>query len=443
MMRTDVLIVGGGVTGLSVARELNVDALLMERDAVVGGCLRTDSVGGYLIDRTGHLLHMRDPYVRQVMFEELSLEWLEFERKAEIHLLGRQVPYPVQYNLHALPQAERDRCVADYLAVAGDVPPFEGNFDGWSRTAYGEGLHELFFGPYNRKLYQTDLATMNAEWTKRFVPLPDRELVLSGASQPHANRMFGYNPTFHYPLYGGTGAIVEAMAAELKIGLEKNAELVAIDPIARVCEFGNGMRVGYEKLVSTIPLPRLIGLIHKVDRKVLELAEGLRHNSVFYFAFGFRTGNNPPDKHWVYVPEERFRLYRAGILSGYSPEIAPSGSTLVCAEIGCPGNLASQIDPAALRGQALGDLAAIGLVKPGWELEMEHNGAIDCAYVIFDEHRRKSLPVIQAYLEGLGIHSIGRYGGWDYGSMGDALIEGRDCAIRLHELLGQIPPKPA
>jgi hypothetical protein len=192
-------------------------------------------------------------------------------------------------------------------------------------------------------------------------------------------------------------------------------------------------------LVSTIPLPRLLHTIHGADPQILELADGLRHNSVFYFAFGFRVGHDIPDTHWIYVPEERYRIYRAGILSGYSPNVAPPGCILVCAEIGCPGDGAARVDPADLRSQALADLVAIGLVQPEWQLEMEHHGAIDCAYVIFDEHRRKALPAIQGWLQRHGIHSIGRYGAWDYGSMGDAVLDGHTCAERLNAWFGQPP----
>jgi protoporphyrinogen oxidase len=70
---------------------------------------------------------------------------------------------------------------------------------------------------------------------------------------------------------------------------------------------------------------------------------------------------------------------------------------------------------------------------------MEHHGAIDCAYVIFDEHRRKALPAIQGWLQRHGIHSIGRYGAWDYGSMGDAVLDGHACAEQLNAWFGQPP----
>src|SRR4051794_39529592 len=113
-MRADVVIVGGGITGLGTARLLELDACLFEKDARLGGCLRTDYVQEYKIDRTGHLLHFRDPYVRRVMFEELSLDWLHFNRRAQIHILDRRIPYPIQYNLHALPETTRTRCLLSY-----------------------------------------------------------------------------------------------------------------------------------------------------------------------------------------------------------------------------------------------------------------------------------------------------------------------------------------
>jgi protoporphyrinogen oxidase len=164
------------------------------------------------------------------------------------------------------------------------------------------------------------------------------------------------------------------------------------------------------------------------------MAERLRHNSVFYFGLGYRTGGASPAPHWIYVPEPRFLMYRIGVLSNYSPEVAPPGSILLCVEIGFPADGSVRVDPAALRDRVLADLDAIGLVQPGWTLEFEHHGAIDCAYVIFDQARREALPWILGYLERQGIYSIGRYGAWGYGSMGDALIEGRNCAERLNKM---------
>jgi protoporphyrinogen oxidase len=53
---------------------------------------------------------------------------------------------------------------------------------------------------------------------------------------------------------------------------------------------------------------------------------------------------------------------------------------------------------------------------------------IPYAYVIHDRHRRALLPELRAHLERHGIQSVGRYGGWEYSAMEDALWQGRQAA---------------
>ena len=237
------------MTGLSVARHLDRDACIFEKDQRLGGCLRSDHISGYTIDRTGHLLHFRDPYVRRVMLEELPLEWLHFKRRAEVHILGCRVPYPIQYHLHALPAECRVQCLLDYLDTLNQRPTLQDSFERWSRLTFGHCLHDLFFAPYNRKLWQTDLELMNAEWAERFVPMPARELVVRGALGCLAGDAYGYHSSFSYPRYGGSGAIVDAFAEQIVHPIHTGAELLAVDPKARVCEFSDGTSVRYRALV--------------------------------------------------------------------------------------------------------------------------------------------------------------------------------------------------
>src|SRR5947209_9633572 len=110
-MRSDVVILGGGMAGLGTARCLAVDGCIWEKETEVGGCLRSEFSSGYTVDRTGHLLHFRDSYVRRVLFEETPIDWLHFTRRAEVHILNRRVPYPIQYQLHALPDETRTACL--------------------------------------------------------------------------------------------------------------------------------------------------------------------------------------------------------------------------------------------------------------------------------------------------------------------------------------------
>jgi protoporphyrinogen oxidase len=440
-MKSDVVIVGGGVTGLGTALRLGLDARLYERDARLGGCLGSDFRDGYTIDRTGHLLHFTDPYVRRVMFDELAIDWITFARQAEVQIAGRRVPYPIQYHLASLAEADRARCLESFSECDGGNAAHADSFDRWCRLSYGDALFDLFFKPYNEKLWKVPLRSINAEWATRFFPAPDGDLIVRGATQTPTTNAFGYNAVFSYPASGGSQAIVDALASRASMPIQTSAALLAIDPRARMCEFANGDCVTYRSLVSTIPLPALLRCVHGVDQRVLDLAARLRNNRILYFAFGFRPGASIPPQHWIYVPEPRYVMYRVGVLSNYSPSIAPSGRVLLCVEIAFAGDADFPTELGEIRERALRDLAEIGIVDDDWVLEFEFTGQIDCAYALFDTHRATAVPKILAYLEGLGIESIGRYGRWDYSSMGDGLLEGRDCANRLNAAFGQPPTR--
>jgi len=56
---------------------------------------------------------------------------------------------------------------------------------------------------------------------------------------------------------------------------------------------------------------------------------------------------------------------------------------------------------------------------------------IPVAYVIHDRERLQLLPTILDQLQEWGIHCAGRYGSWGYGTMEDAIIQGREVASRL------------
>ncbi len=51
---------------------------------------------------------------------------------------------------------------------------------------------------------------------------------------------------------------------------------------------------------------------------------------------------------------------------------------------------------------------------------------VDCAYVIYDHNRSRARRTLMEYLNRFDIHSIGRYGNWEYSGMEDALRQGRD-----------------
>jgi protoporphyrinogen oxidase len=55
------------------------------------------------------------------------------------------------------------------------------------------------------------------------------------------------------------------------------------------------------------------------------------------------------------------------------------------------------------------------------------------AYVIFDRHYEASRQIVTEFLAGQSIFTAGRWGGWGYGGMEDAMLEGKAVAERIHK----------
>ena len=62
----ETLIIGAGLAGLSTALHLGPahNLLVVEANDYVGGKARTERIGDFLFDVTGHWLHLRDPGIR-------------------------------------------------------------------------------------------------------------------------------------------------------------------------------------------------------------------------------------------------------------------------------------------------------------------------------------------------------------------------------------------
>jgi hypothetical protein len=76
-------------------------------------------------------------------------------------------------------------------------------------------------------------------------------------------------------------------------------------------------------------------------------------------------------------------------------------------------------------------LLRCGLLKSRDQVVLKHHQKIEYGYVVFNRYRQLRLREILAALEKRGIHSIGRYGGWDYLTMEGAIQAGREAADRI------------
>jgi protoporphyrinogen oxidase len=431
MSRTvPVVILGGGLTGLSAAFHLGeIPALVLERESEPGGLARTHAEDGFTFDCTGHLLHLRDQAVIALVDRILPGAFARHERRALVRSHGVYTDYPFQANLHGLPDPVVKECLAGFMeaeirrAAEGGPDLARIGFREWAEATFGSGIARHFMLPYNAKLWRTDLDAIECGWVSWSVPRPALKEVLDGAFG-RTVRGLGYNPTFLYPKRGGIRALPDALAARLA-DVRLDAEAAAVDARARTVTLADGSVIGWEALISTIPLDRLLAITSGVPEDLPSAGSRLRAVRVLNISLGV---DRPAlsDAHWIYFPEPEFSFYRVGFPATLQAGLVPKGCSSLYVERSLLRD--EPFDPDEVVERAVADLRRAGILRPGDRVVYRRLTVLDPAYVIYDRYRAAHLPRILATLQAAGIRSAGRFGAWEYASMEGAIKAGMDLA---------------
>lgn len=454
--RPSLVILGAGLVGLALARQLGQAALVLESEGRVGGRCRLWEERGFLFDRSGQVLMSRRADLHSLYRRLLgnNIQWQMAERW--IHSHGTYIRYPFHASLHGLPPAVVSECLMGLLKLrlmsskelSGAAPPgdLESTLPLSSRAlpfrnrrrqprtledaiyeSWGTGIANRFLVPYNRKLWGLPLHELDASALQGTPREWDLEQVVNGALHPDRGEQEEY---FGYPRRGGLQALAEAMAADLQGELRLNAEVMAIDPAKRSLVLADGETISYQGLISTLPLGRLLALIQQaMPEKVRKAAQSLRYVSLRLVHLGIGR-EQVTDKHWLYCPGDAL-FHRVFIRGSVNPAgNAPGGFSLTC-EISYGPTKPLVLEDEPLIQRCIQDCRNLGLIRgddPIWVAAQED---VPEAYLIPDREREMHLAVIDDWLEEQGI------------LRGEAAQLGPDDGCDGEILLGQVLAKRA
>jgi protoporphyrinogen oxidase len=282
--------------------------------------------------------------------------------------------------------------------------------------------------PYNLKLWRHHPKEMSCDWLDKYVPKPDLRQVIQGSIGVDAKPL-GYNSYFYYPKEGGINSLIKALVRRVK-DIEVCQEVGRISLNPRVVYTKQGEGYTFDILVSTMPIKELIKIIDNKPRLVEEAREKLKYVSLLNINLGI--SRKVKQIHWVYIPEKPFISYRIGVSSNFSAKMAPQGCSSIYTEISYKNE--EKIDHDRAREKVVTDLVSMKIIREKSEVVAEKILDIPYAYVIYDKEREHSLSVIRDFLEKERIFSAGRYGGWKYSSMEDAVLDGKKLAGKIVEV---------
>jgi len=427
--KVEVLIIGAGLSGLSAALHLGkkCKVRILEKENRPGGLAITDEEDGYRFDRTGHLLHLRNPEIKRLLLKLMKNEMLLVKRESRIWSNGTYTLYPFQSNTFGLPPEVSYECLIEYLRILFEPynKPVK-NFRDFIYAKFGKGFARHFMIPYNKKIWGVDPREMTTLWCDRFVPVPKMEDVIAGAVGLKDPQL-GYNAYFFYPR-SGIGDLPKALADEVSNYslIEYNAQVTSVDIKNRIVYFNNGDSLHYEFLINTIELKKFIFILSSLPAGVKNAAKLLRFKPLYYLDIAL---NKPAGKpfHWIYVPSPKVPFYRVGSYSNFSSAVVPQGCGSLYVEL----SSRKKTDLKTAMCKAIPWLKEMGLVEQESDVKFARLRCIECAYVIYDKNYSKCLETIHPFLKKHNIYSIGRFGSWNYSAMEDAIIDGKNTAVKI------------
>ena len=423
-----VVVIGAGLAGVSAAYHLQeYSPILFERESSIGGLCRSFNQDGFTFDCTGHLIHLKNAYVKELVARLLPDAFNSHERFAAIYSQSTMTPYPFQANTFGLPAEVVKECVVGFVETL-QAPPNGGpkNFHEWVLKTFGSGIAKHFMLPYNEKFWKQDLRSITADWVSWSIPKPSLDEVVNGALGL-TNKGMGYNPRFIYPKTGGIECLPLALARPVR-RVHLNETLESIDPKRKVVRMASGREEPYDSLITTLPLPETFRLLKDTPETLRYAASLLRAIGVFNINIGIDRPN-VSDQHWIYYPEGQYIFSRVGFPMNFSTAVAPAGTSSMYIEITYqPGQ---KPNPEEAYARSIADLQRCGILRESDRILTRLDLDIKTAYIVFDEHRQTHLQSLIGYLESRDIHTAGRYGQWDYYSMEDSIRSGKTIAEKV------------
>ena len=439
MERAPFLIAGAGLAGLSAGITLGSQAIVLERDARAGGLVRTECFDGFWFDKVIHLLHVQEKATESLLLGLPQHHLKPCPPTAWVETTAGIARFPLQHHLGTLEPAVVSRCIDDLRAQDHRDDDAPSSYRDILLGAFGETLCELFFFPYNRKMWKRPLQQITAAPSLWNLHRPSLDEVIKGArpdsvvTPPYNSRAFYPRPPRNSPLRG-MEVISAGMAGQLEdLRIGHDIQRIHLREQCLTVRTDSGeQRIGWtQNLICTLPLPRAIALCDEVPASLRDACGSMQHNLVVSVGLNIR-GPRPSLGHWRYYPDERLPFTRLIFLHEFDPEMAPADGWPLLAEVPIPST--SPFTHAKICQQVVEAVTRCGVLNNGCKVEAAHVLIADPAYVCFTDESIAATEAALVFLRERNIEPLGRYGRWQYLSMAQVIESGLQLAERLIDL---------
>lgn len=432
MKSSNIAIIGSGMAGLGAAyrlRSLGIASTMYDKNSYYGGHTASFQFdGGFLFDDGPHISFTKDPRIQDLLADGVDQEYETIQINLNNYWHGYWPQHPAQLHLHGLPQDVIIKVIADFVEESRKPERTVANYAEWLVASFGRTFAELFPMEYTRKYHLTTADNLSTDWLGPRFYRPTLEEMLRGALAPTAENVH-YITHFRYPKQGGFMSYLKKLVPH--DGVKLNHELVSIDPRENRLFFSNGTVAGYDALISSVPLPDLIGMIRGVPQDVVQASRRLACSTCVLVNVGVdRTDLSKAHMTYFYDSDVCFaRLHFPHMLSIHN---APPNTGSIQAEVYFSEKYKPMTGtPEAWIQPVIRDLRRCGLLREEDRILFSNAMLVKYANIIFDLERTEALRIVHGYLDDIGISYCGRYGDWGYLWTDESFVSGEGAAQKV------------
>ena len=337
MDKKKVVVVGAGITGLTVAYRLlksegNFEIVVLEGEKQTGGKLITSRFAGLLLDEGADAFLARAPWAKD-LFDEIGIS-KEFvspsSRSASIWANGSLEPLPspnvlgIPLDHDSLPSKLLNS--GDALKIKQGGKPSEAVPEGTDisigslvRDCVGDSVFELFVDPLLGGINAGVVDDMSCEtMAPQLVEAARHEEGLIAALRETQQNSDSDSPVF-YTHPNGMGHIVEKLTEQVSESIRKDSNVISINRTNQqwVLETNAGSEIA-DAVVLATSAQNAAKLLTSVSPTTSSRLSDIEHASVSLVSFAFKNSdiNIPKDQSGFLVPRSTGMLMTACSFSG-------------------------------------------------------------------------------------------------------------------------------
>jgi protoporphyrinogen oxidase len=439
----DIVIVGGGPSGLAAAYEAasqGARTVVVERLDRVGGLARTLDFDGARFDIGPHRFFTKNAEVQSLFVDVAGEDLVTVPRLTRILYNDTYFNYPLTplNALFGVGVVASTRIFGSYVAArarrATGIERID-SFEDWVVDRFGRRLHETFFKTYTEKVWGIPCTRIGADWaSQRIKGLSLSAAVVNALFKPKQKVAKTLVDEFLYPrrgagqLYEKLAALIAASGSEVVTGARvRRIRRDGFMARAVVVDEGSGKPHEVEggSFLVSAPLTELVAMMDPpAPPEVLQAARALRYRN--HVAVNLLVDGLPFPDNWIYVHSKEVAMARIANYANFSREMASARglSPITVEYFTFPGDGIWDASDDVLIERAKHELARLQLVKR----DQVANGFVvrsDKAYPVIEIGYQRHISVIKAWLDQFyNLLPIGRSGMFKYNNQDHAIATG-------------------